>query len=165
MNIKFVKVITIEQIKTVVTMANVIWREHYTPIIGDEQVTYMLKHFQSIDAIKHEVKNKSNQYYLIYSGETVVGYVGIKIEMSQLFLSKIYVLSTERGSGIGKRSIELVRKIALENDLKTIFLTVNRNNTKSITVYQKIGFKITGELCKDIAGGYVMDDFTMELEL
>ena len=164
-NVKLIRVITIEQIQTVVNMANVIWKEHYTPIIGEEQVSYMLRHFQSVDAIKEEMKNRSNQYYLIYGGKTVVGYIGIKIESSQVFLSKIYVLSTEREKGIAWKSIDFIKKIALAHDLKTLFLTVNRNNTRSIAAYQKIGFKITGERCQDIGEGYVMDDFTMELKI
>ena len=160
-----ISVLTIEQIQTVVNMAHVVWKEHYTPIIGEEQVTYMLKRFQSVDAIRDEIESDSTQYYLIYSERKTVGYVGIKLKISQLFLSKIYILSTERGSGLGRQTIALIKEIALDHGLRTIFLTVNRNNTKSIAAYRKIGFNITGERCQDIGEGYVMDDFTMELKL
>ena len=159
------RVLDIDQIEIVEKIATEIWTEHYTSIIGRAQVQYMLTKFQSKDAIKNDIANKAVHYYLIYSSEKIVGYAGIKIEETQLFLSKIYILSSERGKGIGSKSIELIKDIALTNKLKNIYLTVNRNNIKTIASYQKMGFNISGEICADIGEGYVMDDFKMELEL
>jgi len=163
-HVKLLKVLTTEQIKTVVALADDIWREHYTAIIGEDQVSYMLKHFQSFDTINTEVQKNVSQYYLIDSDETVVGYVAIKFQKSQLFLSKIYVLSARRNEGIGRKVIKLLRGIASEHALEKISLTVNRNNSHSIAYYKKVGFDITGECCQDIGEGYVMDDFIMELK-
>ncbi len=39
-----------DQIDIVESLANEIWTEHYTPIIGKDQVKYMLDKFQSKDA-------------------------------------------------------------------------------------------------------------------
>ena len=146
-------------------MANEIWTEHYTSIIGQAQVKYMLSNFQSIDAIENEIKDKTVHYYLIYNAEKIVGYTSIRTEESQLFLSKIYVLSAERENGIGKKTVEQIKEIASINNLKVIYLTVNKNNVKAISAYRKMGFKITEEVCTDIGEGYVMDDFKMKLEL
>ena len=164
-SVELIRVLAIGQIQTVVHMAHLIWKEHYTPIIGEEQVSYMLKRFQSVDAIRDEIESGSTQYYLIYSKGKTVGYVGIKLKISQLFLSKIYILPTERENGLGRQTIAELKEIASKHGLQTIFLTVNRNNTKSIAAYRKIGFTITGECCQDIGEGYVMDDFSMELAL
>jgi GNAT superfamily N-acetyltransferase len=163
--VKFERVLTVEQVEIVVKLADVIWTEHYAPMIGKAQVEYMLNNFHSIDSIRNEVNNKSIHYYLIYKAETVVGYAGMKIEEWQLFLSKIYILSSERGNGIGKETIELVKEIAISNGLGKVYLTVNKKNTKTIGAYQKIGFNITGEVCADIGEGHVMDDYEMELVL
>ena len=103
------------------------------------------------------------QYYLISNGGNSVGYIGIRLEEETLFLSKLYTLSTERGSGIGSQAIEFVKELALSNQLGKVTLTVNKNNSNSIAAYEKIGFKVTGDVCADIGEGYVMDDYQMEL--
>jgi len=159
------EVVTNEQIETVAELANIIWTEHYTPIIGKAQVEYMLNEFHSLDAIKEECEKQSVHYYLIYNSEKIVGYAGIRLENSELFLSKIYVLSSERGNGIGRISIEKIKQSAKSNKINNIYLTVNKENTKAIAAYQKLGFLITGEICADIGNGFFMDDYKMELEI
>ena len=46
------------QIETVVELAKEIWTEHYVPIIGIEQVEYMLAKSQSFDAISNQIANE-----------------------------------------------------------------------------------------------------------
>lgn len=163
--IRLERVLSNEQVETVAGLATTIWTEHYTPIIGRDQVEYMLDKFQSIDAIKADLRNGSVRYFLIVRDGEIVGYAGIKLEETRLFLSKIYVLSSERGNGAGKKTIELIKEVAASNNLNTIYLTVNKENTNTIGAYQKFGFAIKEEVCADIGKGYVMDDYLMELEL
>jgi ribosomal protein S18 acetylase RimI-like enzyme len=47
------------------------------------------------------------------------------------------------------------------NHPKTIRLTVNRQNFKSINFYFKLGFKIEKVADFDIGNGYFMNDFVM----
>ena len=41
--------------KTISVLAKNIWTEHYTPIIGLDQVNYMLEKFQSEIAIQNQI--------------------------------------------------------------------------------------------------------------
>ena len=163
MNVTFKCVVTLEQINVVINLANTIWTEHYTPIIGKDQVAYMLRTYHSFHSISEQVNDKNIFYYLMLRDSSPVGYVGIRVEEKSLFLSKIYILSQERGYGLGRQSIEFIREFALSKQLEKITLTVNKNNVDTIASYKKMGFKITGNLCSDIGEGYVMDDFAMEL--
>ncbi|MEH6452409.1 MAG: GNAT family N-acetyltransferase [Psychromonas sp.] len=163
MTITFNRVLTLEQVNEVYELARVIWTEHYTPIIGLAQVKYMLERLHSADIIQTEVNQQNKHYYLIYNGQKAIGYIGFSIEQSHLFLSKIYVLSSERGNGIGKHALAFIAEQARSNHLTKISLTVNKNNSNSITAYQKTGFTITGDVCSDIGEGYVMDDYQMQL--
>ena len=163
MKATWTRVETTGQVEVVVQLANTIWTEHYTPIIGKDQVDYMLSTFHSSHAIFHEIDKLGYQYYLISNGGNSVGYIGIRLEEETLFLSKLYILSTERGSGIGSQAIEFLKELALSNQLGKVTLTVNKNNSNSIAAYEKIGFKVTGDVCADIGEGYVMDDYQMEL--
>ena len=45
------------QIETIEALAEEIWSEHFTPIIGKAQVDYMLGKFQSKQAICEQINN------------------------------------------------------------------------------------------------------------
>ena len=154
-----------EQIDEVIALAHEIWTEHYTPIIGPEQVEYMLSTYHSRGAIAREIREQAYQYYIIRKNEIPIGYIGFRINRGELFLSKIYVHSSQRGLGTGRAALEFVKEIAREQAVMRIHLTVNRFNTDTITAYEKMGFVKTGEVCNDIGQGFFMDDYTMELRL
>ncbi len=160
----FIRVDTEEQTEEVEKLANEIWREHYIPIIGERQVEYMLKNFQSKKAIQEQLNNCYN-YYLIYEENKNIGYAAIQFRRDELFLSKIYIKSSERGKGYAKKTIQFIEETAKNNNLKKITLTVNKNNSNTIKVYEKIGFKIVEPIVMDIGGGFIMDDYLMEKEL
>jgi len=157
----FIRVETEEQIEEVEKLAREIWREHYMPIIGEKQVEYMLEKFQSKKAIGEQLQNNYH-YYLIREENKNVGYTGIQFRDKELFLSKIYVRSSERGKGYAKKTIQFIEDTARNNSLEKITLTVNKNNLDTIKVYEKIGFKKVKPIVMDIGGGYIMDDYLME---
>ncbi|UII21374.1 GNAT family N-acetyltransferase [Fulvivirga ligni] len=79
------------------------------------------------------------------------------------FLSKIYVLSTCRGKGIGKKMMEYVVNQAKTINAGKIRLTVNKYNSGSIAAYHKMGFETVDSVNTDIGEGYFMDDYVLEL--
>lgn len=154
-----------KDIDEIVSLAKIIWTEHYTPIIGIEQVEYMLDKFHAKNVINEQITNDNYRYYLIKNQNNNVGYIGVQLKDKELFLSKIYIQSTERGLGLGKLSMAFIKGVAEENNLSKITLTVNKNNSNTIAAYYKFGFVKTGLVCADIGEGYVMDDLQMELQL
>ena len=154
-----------EDIDIVVDIANAIWHQHYTPIIGQEQVLYMLEKFHSATAISEQIEEQNYQYYLIEHQGNNVGYLAIQKRKQELFLSKIYLLSSVRGKGIGKQAMEFIKAQAKLLNCDQISLTVNKDNTDSIAAYYKIGFVKTGEAVFDIGNSFVMDDYLMSLSL
>lgn len=165
MRVSFTRVLLSRDIENVCELADIIWTEYYTPIIGLEQVQYMLGNIHSKKCISSEVFDVNTHYYLISYQDEVVGYVGVKIMKDVLFLSKLYILVSKRNLGLGTQTILFISKLAQSNELKTVTLTVNKNNSDAILAYKKNGFKVIGEVCADIGGGYVMDDYQMELTL
>jgi RimJ/RimL family protein N-acetyltransferase len=149
------------EIEIVENLAYEIWNEHFTPIIGKAQVGYMLEKFQSREAITEQIK-KGFLYYLIRIKNHSIGYMGIHPKQDELFLSKIYIRSSKRGKGYGRKAIQFLEQFAQEKRLKKITLTVNKNNTGTIKAYEKFGFKKTGPVVQDIGNGFIMDDYGME---
>ncbi len=152
-------VLTTEDINTVASLAREIWTQHYTPIIGSEQVDYMLDKFQSPSAITKQIAD--GYYYFIIAHDVPIGYLSLKEEGNSLFISKIYVSAASRGKGYGHRLMRYAINIANEFGLKKLRLTVNKHNTKSIAAYEKMGFSNTREGVFDIGNGYIMDDYEM----
>jgi diamine N-acetyltransferase len=160
--ITFTSVTSRPQIKAVSELAGIIWREHYTAIIGKEQVEYMLDKFQTEKAISEQINKEHYQYYLLSKEGENVGYLAIVPRKDELFLSKIYIKKEYRRLGYGRKSLDFVRNIAMKNKLFRITLSVNRNNTGSIEAYKKFGFKETNNVNVDIGDGFKMCDYKME---
>ena len=141
-------------------LANIVWHEHYIPIIGKAQVDYMVTKFQTSEAMQQQAK-ESYEYYIIKYENENVGYLSIKKNDDDLFLSKIYLLKEFRGNKIGKSAFSFIEKKAKNYQCKTISLTVNKNNTNTIKAYEKSGFKNIEAIVMDIGNGFVMDDYRM----
>lgn len=152
---------TDKHFKSIEQLARLIWTQHYTPIIGVNQVEYMLDKFQSFDAISNQI-NDGYEYYKIHHNDELVGYISIKKNDSVLFLSKVYVHADFRGKGIGKMAFNFIEDRAINLKCRSIMLTVNKYNTNSIAAYKRLGYKIIEEIVIDIGNGYVMDDYKFE---
>jgi RimJ/RimL family protein N-acetyltransferase len=161
MGTAFIQVSTGNQIETVESLAREIWTEHYTPIIGKGQVDYMLDRFQTKEAISEQLR-EGFLYFLIETGGESIGYTAVKPKGYELFLSKIYIRSSSRAKGYGRKALRFIESLAAEKGLRKIFLTVNKNNSLSIKAYEKLGFKNLGPVVQEIGGGFVMDDYRME---
>ena len=144
-------------------LAKEIWRQHYIPIIGKDQVEYMLEKFQSKQAIYEQIQN-GFIYYLVKLDDDYLGYLSIlpKDESGELFLSKIYISIEQRGKGYGKKAMDFIENLARRRSLSRITLTVNKHNSGAIKAYQKMGFRIVDSIAQDIGGGFIMDDYGME---
>ena len=73
--------------------------------------------------------------------------------------------AAERGKGYGKRAMEFVERLARDAGCSSITLAVNKKNTDSVAVYERLGFKISKAIVMDIGSGFVMDDYLMERSL
>ena len=161
---KIILATTLEDYNTIDALAKTIWTEHYTPIIGQEQVSYMLNKFQSTKVIEQQIKDGASYYLLVYN-DNPVGYFSYSKKGDALFLSKLYVLSSARGNGIGKKAMNFMETKVIELGLKKIQLTVNKYNYNSINAYEKMGFINVKAIVQDIGNGYVMDDYVLEKEI
>ena len=152
-------------------LAGEIWREHYTPIIGVQQVEYMLAKFQSPEQIYADIKESGYVYFTAKcekhnEQDEPLGYCAVQPKGGHLFLSKIYVKTGQRGRGIARSFMsEAYALCRWEYGLDKIRLTVNKNNEKAIAVYQKWGFETVDSVKTDIGEGFFMDDYVMEKQM
>ncbi len=161
-DVSFVDVETASRIALVAELAEAIWTEHFTPIIGSDQVRYMLSLFQSEAAIAGQIA-EGYRYVIITVDREPVGYFAVvhAAATRELRLSKFYVRSAHRRKGAGRAALDRVEQIARELSAEIVRLTVNKNNRIAIGAYERLGFHRAGSMIQDIGGGFVMDDYEM----
>ena len=143
-------------------MATAIVREHYDPIIGREQNDYMLKMFQSEEAVMGQLEHGYNYYFVKEDGRNA-GFMAFYQRENALYLSKFYLYKDMRGRGFSRTMMEFIKGKAKELGLNRIELNVNRNNP-SVQIYEKLGFTVAWTEKNDIGNGFYMDDYVYALE-
>lgn len=151
-------------IRRMTKVAEVVWREANVAFCSPEQVEYMIEMFQSYEAVSGQLMH-GYRYFLVEEAGEILAYFGVQPQGERLFLSKFYILKEHRGKGIFSMGLEFMAELCREQQLDTIYLTVNRNNTHACEVYLHKGFKIAEEAVADIGCGFVMDDYIMEYDV
>lgn len=158
---------TAKDIKIIQEITYKTWPITYGKILSKEQLDYMLDLFYSDEALINQFEKKEQFFYLISEDEATLGFIGIEHNYKDEAVTKIhkiYLLPETQGKGIGKKVIEQIEKMALENHSTVLSLNVNRFNS-ALSFYKKIGFEVIDEANIDIGNGYFMEDFVMEKKL
>lgn len=151
------------EIERTARLADEIWHQHFTPIIGVEQVEYMLGKFQNAEAMKQQMQQEGYRYLMALDGDEPVGYTGFKKDGNRMFLSKLYVREDHRHQGIGRLMFDEILKCS--EGMDAVYLTVNKHNDVTIAIYRHMGFELIDSVVTDIGGGYVMDDYIFQYSL
>lgn len=157
----FVPAKTDGQIREIAVLAEEIWRQHFTPIIGEDQVNYMVEKFQSYPALKAQIETDGYEYFQIRCGGLLAGYTGVHAELDALFLSKLYLHQSFRGRRLATRTFHFLTGICQDRGLKRIWLTCNKYNENTLQIYRHLGFEVTDTQEADIGSGFIMDDYIM----
>jgi len=158
------RVTTPRDIDAVAALAHEVWNQHFPPIIGQEQVDYMLDKFQSVPAITRQIREGGYEYYLIVDEDERAGYLALVADDEDggsLQLSKLYLKQSCRGRGLGRTVLAWIEEECVPRGVRELWLTINKENADSIAFYQRVGFAITGPIVTDIGGGFAMDDYRM----
>lgn len=153
------------EVYEIASLAEEIWHEHFTPIIGEAQVNYMVEKFQSYPALKSQIEQDGYEYYQLFSSHTFAGYMGIHPKDGVLFLSKLYIKKDCRGQHLATEALNFLIELCKNRGLKKIWLTCNKHNDNTLAVYDHLGFVITDEQVADIGNGFVMDDYILTYTL
>ncbi len=158
---------TAGDIPVIQDLSSRIWREHYPGIITNEQIDYMLEKMYAPEIIRDEMEKKGYRYVIVSDSAMPVGYISYRVEHSAhaVLISKLYLLPSLHGRRIGARMLQYVKEDALRAGARLVYLYVNKNNVKAIRAYERFGFSKAQALVTSIGGGFVMDDYRMDLDL
>jgi len=159
-----------EELPVVSRLAAMIWPQSYRKILSEGQIQYMLAMMYDLHILQEEYRN-GTRFDLIYDGEMPIGFAsyghcdGEDRSCNCVKLHKLYLDSAYHNRGIGTLTLRHVIEEVRAKGYKILHLNVNRKNSAAIRAYERNGFRREREAVTDIGGGYVMDDFVMELEL
>ena len=150
--------------KIIEKLAHTIWHEHYITIISLEQIEYMLEKYNSVKSIEKRAQEGVLFFYMTFD-DVPVGYIAIEKETDYIYISKLYVLKSYRGKKTAKTAMLFAESMAYKEQIPTMKLHVNKYNSNSILVYEKMGYVNTESMITDIGKGFVMDDYLMVKKL
>jgi GNAT superfamily N-acetyltransferase len=156
----FKEIKTAEEIERLVGLIQEIWPEVFIPIIGKEQVDYMLVHYQGKDVITAEIE-RGVRYFFIEDGERPVGYFAYSLEADYLAISKVYLKKEFRGRGLSSKVFSHFEKVAHNEKKEKLSLRVNRGNRQAIEVYLHRGFEIVKSVDQPL-DRFFLNDYVME---
>ncbi|MDR1144299.1 MAG: GNAT family N-acetyltransferase [Spirochaetaceae bacterium] len=149
------------EIELLLGLIQEIWPEVFTPLIGKEQVDYMLVHYQGKDAIAKDIE-QGIRYFLVEHDGGHIGYFAYSLEDDRLFISKIYLKKSCRGLGLSSKIFRYFEDLARNNQKEKMFLHVNRNNRKAVEVYLHRGFEIVKTVDEPLGEKFFLNDYWME---
>lgn len=155
-----------QDIPVIREIANITWGPTYVPIIGQQQVDYMLDKMYN-EGVLLEQMMTGHVFLIAEIGKKDIAFAGYSIvdhEQRIYKLHKLYVLPDAHGQGVGKFLINEIVNNIREEDGKSLQLNVNREN-KARDFYERAGFKIKETVDLDIGNGFFMNDYVMEMEI
>lgn len=132
----------VNSIDTILSLGISTYVETYSSKIPINEITkFALEEFNT-DKILNEIEEPNIDYYFIKIDDNeIVGYGKIIIQDESIYLDKIYIRSKYHRNGYGKYFLEYVEELALEQNIKTITLSVWEQNAGAINFYTKNGYK------------------------
>ena len=157
---------TEEDVDSILQIAVQTWWPTYEPLLGAEQVTYMLESIYDREKITDQLKNALQTFLLLMEDGQPVAFASYspREEDPEIYkLHKLYCLPSTQGKGYGKILISAVIDETRKAEKHLLDLNVNRDNNAK-TFYEKMGFSIAYE--EDIPiGPYWMNDYVMRMHV
>lgn len=124
------------------------FKEHNTP----ENLAAYLEQAYPLDKLERELSVPSSDFFFIYSGQHLAGYLKLNTHDAQtepmgkdaLEVERIYVRKAFQKLGIGKQLLNTAIEMAHQQNKKTVWLGVWENNDNALAFYRKKGFVQTG---------------------
>lgn len=151
-------------IAAITRLARRTWEHAYPGIITAGQIDYMLRQRYAADVIERELHRPDVWWDQILIDGRLGGFMSTWLDDDGrlLKIDKLYVAPERQRNGLGGRLLAHADSRAAALGCTALTLSVNKRNVRAIAAYRKHGFRITGSVCTDIGGGFVMDDHLMQ---
>ena len=101
--------------------------------------------FWSVSTLKNELQNSNSKYIVAKLDNDIVGFGGIWKAVDDIHITDIVVRKAQRSNGIGSAILaKLIELSKGDENIKSLTLEVNSNNTTAQKLYEKFDFKKVG---------------------
>lgn len=97
------------------------------------------------DSILASLSSDTLEYFLLFIDEKLVGFLECSLVLDEAELYEIAIKENFQGKGYSKILMQYFLDFCDCKKIRTIFLEVNKINSKAISLYEKFGFCIYGE--------------------
>ena len=156
---------SVTDIPVIRELAMATWPQTYTPIIGDEQVAYMLNLFYSPATLEQQMRDGHQFIICINDAQPVAFAAWSETERGIFKLHKLYILPSQQGKGIGRLIIDHIVAELKAGGANELRLNVNRYNQSAIAFYKKTGFTHYMDEDIEIGNGYFMNDHVLRMAM
>lgn len=139
-------------------LARVIWPEAYAGILPAERIGPMLDEIYSLSELTADIEARGHRYWLATVDGADAGFVSAYRDDERVWIKKLYVLSSIRGLGLGRRLMGAA--VAAFPGAASVGLCVNNGNEPAIGFYRARGFAVEAEVPVRM-GPFDFTDFVM----
>jgi GNAT superfamily N-acetyltransferase len=143
-----------------------VWPQTYTPIIGADQVAYMLDRFYNPDALSAQMNEQGHQFIIgEVDGKPAAFASYSEVEPGVFKLHKLYTTLAAQGKGLGRALVDyIVADIRVKN-ANMLRLNVNIHNHAAKKFYARYGFRHLLDEDIDIGSSFFMNDHVLCLDI
>lgn len=98
----------------------------------------------SEETLATELKNPLNDFFGVFEGERLLGYIGMQSVSGETSVFNAAVLKEYRRKGFGEALVRQLVEEAEKRGSETVFLEVRSGNLPAISLYEKLGFVFCG---------------------
>lgn len=130
-------------------LAKAIYKEHYLHLWHEGGAEwYMDEHAYPKEKLEAELKDRSNEHYLVTIDDLPSGYLKLRRKYADddagMEVERIYLLRSATGRGIGRKLMELADKMAAESGKEWIYLKAMDSSLDAIGFYRTMGYNQCG---------------------
>lgn len=143
---------TIEDVHTLQEISYETFNETFKEQNSPENMNAYLDKAFNLEQLEKELSNTSSQFFFVYFNDEVAGYLKVNMDNAQsekmstdaFEVERIYIRNKFQKHGLGKYLLDKAIEIAMEHNIRKIWLGVWENNENAIAFYKKMGFVDTG---------------------
>ena len=156
-----IRFITEKDIPSLLEIENSVWTNENSPVIH---------HYDSLEEYKNKIADRS--IFVATDGQHILGFVDVHHPTHLVAHQKQWVLAIAvrgdvQSKGVGKKLVDYIKTIAIEEGIHKLSLRVMATNAKAIQFYKKNGFIqeghfkdeffINGSFCDDYQFAYFIE--------
>lgn len=148
--------------QSIADMALELFPKVYGPWVDMEMVLYFVDRFQSYQAIVDQAATDFEYYLIMEEGvDAPLGYLGLQFLPDEMKLSKLYLMPSVQGKGLGDMAMQKTMERFHGKGFKRMSLFVNENNERAINFYKSHGFYIEDTVVQSFDNGHSVVDHLM----